>query len=103
MSFQSLSDDHDSRYLSWKLWRPKREAMWLCKNMRKRELQFSTEYRHSRAEMLSEDPDTEDFHTLTINKHYAKAFEYKNEREELSKCTFWLSICIFVNIHYSRQ
>jgi len=35
--------------------------------------------------MLS-DSDTED-HTLTINEHYAKAFEYKKEREELAKCT----------------
>jgi protein KRI1 len=35
--------------------------------------------------MLS-DSDTEDVHTLTINEHYAKAFEYKKEREELVKC-----------------
>ncbi|KAJ8595431.1 hypothetical protein M405DRAFT_878190 [Rhizopogon salebrosus TDB-379] len=34
--------------------------------------------------MLS-DSDTEDVHTLTINEHYAKAFEYKKEREELVK------------------
>ncbi|KAG0708614.1 KRI1-like family C-terminal-domain-containing protein [Suillus ampliporus] len=34
--------------------------------------------------MLS-DSDTEDIQTLTINEHYAKAFEYKKEREELSK------------------
>ncbi|KAG0708658.1 KRI1-like family C-terminal-domain-containing protein [Suillus ampliporus] len=33
--------------------------------------------------MLS-DSDTEDIQTLTINEHYAKAFEYKKEREELS-------------------
>ena len=25
---------------------------------------------------------------LTINEHYAKAFEYRKEREELAKCTF---------------
>jgi protein KRI1 len=35
--------------------------------------------------MLS-DSDTEDIQTLTINEHYAKAFEYKKEREELAKC-----------------
>ncbi|KAG1824420.1 KRI1-like family C-terminal-domain-containing protein [Suillus subaureus] len=36
--------------------------------------------------MLS-DSDTEDIQTLTINEHYAKAFEYKKEREELAKLT----------------
>ena len=35
--------------------------------------------------MLS-DSDTESFHNLTINEHYAKAFQYKKEREELQKC-----------------
>ncbi|KAH7907347.1 KRI1-like family C-terminal-domain-containing protein [Hygrophoropsis aurantiaca] len=38
--------------------------------------------------MLSESDsgtDTEDLDKLTINEHYAKAFEYKKEREELSK------------------
>ncbi|KAG1856903.1 KRI1-like family C-terminal-domain-containing protein [Suillus tomentosus] len=34
--------------------------------------------------MLS-DSDTEDIQTLTINEHYAKAFEYRKEREELTK------------------
>ncbi|KAH7883247.1 Krr1-domain-containing protein [Phlebopus sp. FC_14] len=35
--------------------------------------------------MLS-DSDTEaDVHTLTVNEHYAKAFQYKKEREELAK------------------
>ncbi|KAG1746404.1 KRI1-like family C-terminal-domain-containing protein [Suillus lakei] len=34
--------------------------------------------------MLS-DSDTEDIQTLTINEHYAKAFEHKKEREELAK------------------
>lgn len=34
--------------------------------------------------MLS-DSDTEDIHQLTINEHYARAYEYKKEREELSK------------------
>ncbi|KZT04845.1 Krr1-domain-containing protein [Laetiporus sulphureus 93-53] len=35
--------------------------------------------------MLSEDSDTEDIHQFTINEHYAKAFEYRKEREELAK------------------
>jgi protein KRI1 len=36
----------------------------------------------------SEGSDVESVHHLTINEHYAKAFEYKKEREELQKC--WL-------------
>ena len=35
--------------------------------------------------MLSDDSDVDDIHTLTINEHYAKAFEYRKEREELAK------------------
>ncbi|OBZ65900.1 Protein kri1 [Grifola frondosa] len=35
--------------------------------------------------MLSDDSETESIHTLTINEHFAKAFEYKKEREELAK------------------
>ncbi|CEL56581.1 Protein kri1 OS=Schizosaccharomyces pombe (strain 972 / ATCC 24843) GN=kri1 PE=1 SV=1 [Rhizoctonia solani AG-1 IB] len=39
--------------------------------------------------MLSEDEsdisNNEDLHQLTINEHYAKAFEYRKEREELAK------------------
>ncbi|KAH7925289.1 Krr1-domain-containing protein [Leucogyrophana mollusca] len=36
--------------------------------------------------MLSDsDSDGEDLHKLTVNEHYAKAFEYKKEREELAK------------------
>lgn len=31
------------------------------------------------------DSDTESIHQLTINEHYAKAYEAKKEREELSK------------------
>lgn len=30
--------------------------------------------------------DVEDVHGLVINEHFAKALEYKNEREELAKC-----------------
>lgn len=36
--------------------------------------------------MLSEDSDNESLHKLTINEHYAKAYEYRKEREELVKC-----------------
>jgi hypothetical protein len=38
--------------------------------------------------MLSDsdsDSDATDLHTLTINEHYAKAFEYRKEREELER------------------
>ncbi|KAG9312147.1 KRI1-like family-domain-containing protein [Chiua virens] len=36
--------------------------------------------------MLSDsDSDENDLHTLAINEHFAKAFEYKKEREELAK------------------
>ncbi|KAI6046421.1 KRI1-like family-domain-containing protein [Pisolithus marmoratus] len=36
--------------------------------------------------MLSDsEVDTDDLHTLTINEHYAKAFHYNKEREELAK------------------
>lgn len=35
--------------------------------------------------LASDDSDTEDINQLTINEHYAKAFEYKKEREELAK------------------
>ena len=35
---------------------------------------------------LLEDSDSEqDVNQLTINEHYAKAFEYRKEREELAK------------------
>ena len=35
--------------------------------------------------LASDDSDTEEIHQLTINEHYAKAFEYRKEREELAK------------------
>ena len=41
--------------------------------------------------MLSDDSDGEDIQQLTINEHYAIAFEYRKEREELAKRTFKLS------------
>jgi hypothetical protein len=31
--------------------------------------------------------DENDLHQLTINDHYAKAFQYRKEREELAKRT----------------
>lgn len=39
----------------------------------------------------SEASEVESLHHLTINQHYAKAFEYKKEREELQKRLFPLS------------
>ncbi|KAI0827632.1 KRI1-like family C-terminal-domain-containing protein [Trametes gibbosa] len=35
--------------------------------------------------MFSDDSDVEENHTLTVNEHYARAFEYRKEREELAK------------------
>ncbi|KAI5986902.1 KRI1-like family C-terminal-domain-containing protein [Pisolithus albus] len=36
--------------------------------------------------MLSDaETESDDLHTLTVNEHYAKAFQYKKEREELAK------------------
>jgi protein KRI1 len=34
--------------------------------------------------------DEGDIHQLTVNEHYAKAFQYRKEREELAKRTFAL-------------
>lgn len=36
------------------------------------------------------DSETESVHQLTINEHFAKAYEVKKEREELSKRVFSL-------------
>jgi protein KRI1 len=36
--------------------------------------------------LASEESDHEEIQQLTINEHYAKAYEYKKEREELAKC-----------------
>ena len=44
--------------------------------------------------LSSDESEGEDVHTLTINAHYAKAFEHKKEREELAKCMFQLSIIL---------
>jgi len=35
--------------------------------------------------MSSGSEDENDLHQLTINEHYAKAFQYRKEREELAK------------------
>jgi protein KRI1 len=40
--------------------------------------------------MLSDtdaESDAESIHQITINEHYAKAFAYRKEREELQKCS----------------
>lgn len=37
--------------------------------------------------LLDESDSEGDLDQLTINEHYAKAFEYKKEREELAKCS----------------
>lgn len=37
-------------------------------------------------QLFSDDEDTGSNHQLTINEHYAKAFEYRKEREELERC-----------------
>ncbi len=41
-------------------------------------------------ELFSDDegPTTGKDTQLTINEHYAKAFEYRKEREELERCAF---------------
>jgi len=47
--------------------------------------------RVDRDKMLSDSSDDEggvQDVQFTINEHYAKAFEYRKEREELAKCTF---------------
>jgi protein KRI1 len=36
----------------------------------------------------AEADNQQDVHQLTINEHYAKAFEYKKEREELQRRAF---------------
>lgn len=38
--------------------------------------------------MLSDSDDNDDITQFTINEHYAKAFQYKKEREELAKREF---------------
>lgn len=41
------------------------------------------------AEMLSDSSDNEESYKLTINDHYAKAYQQRKEREELQKREFW--------------
>lgn len=38
--------------------------------------------------MLSDSEDNDDLHQITVNEHYAKAFQYRKEREELDKRAF---------------
>ena len=45
-----------------------------------------------RMSLLSDsEGEQDDLNLLTINEHYAKAFEYKKERQELEKRAFWTS------------
>jgi hypothetical protein len=41
----------------------------------------------------SSSEDEGDIHQLTVNEHYAKAFQYRKEREELVKRTHCLLSC----------
>ena len=41
----------------------------------------------------SSSEDEGDLHQLTVNEHYAKAFQYRKEREELAKRTYLSSCC----------
>ena len=41
----------------------------------------------------SSSEDGGDLHQLTINDHYAKAFQYRKEREELARRTYYLPSC----------
>ncbi len=44
--------------------------------------------------MLSDsESDNEDTHQFTINEHYAKAFHYRKEREELEQRTRFSAKC----------
>ena len=36
--------------------------------------------------------DEGDLHQLTVNEHYAKAFQYRKEREELAKRAHCLAV-----------
>lgn len=42
-----------------------------------------------------EGPVPEKSTQLTINEHYAKAFEYRKEREELERCAFHFTVYIY--------
>lgn len=48
------------------------------------------------------DSENEDVHQFTINEHYAKAFEYRKEREELAKCTSLQSLGTQLLITFSE-
>ncbi|KAJ1306158.1 hypothetical protein OPQ81_010869 [Rhizoctonia solani] len=52
---------------------------------RKREVEEAKETAKAGAENESDISNNEDLHQLTINEHYAKAFEYRKQREELAK------------------
>jgi hypothetical protein len=52
--------------------------------------------------MLSEDSDTEQPVQLTINEHYAKAYAYRKEREELGRRAYYFYIYL-TNFNNSTQ
>jgi hypothetical protein len=41
--------------------------------------------REERLTMLSDSSDNEETHQLTVNEHFAKAYQHRKEREELQK------------------
>ena len=53
--------------------------------------------------LVSDDSETEDIHELTVNEHYAKAFEYRKEREELQKRTCVLTRYLRLYLRFLSQ
>jgi hypothetical protein len=47
----------------------------------------------------SSSEDEGDLHQLTVNEHYAKAFQYRKEREELAKRTHCLAVANMRCLH----
>jgi hypothetical protein len=54
-------------------------------------ISFGWQKTHS---MLSDSEDDDDLHQITVNEHYAKAFQYRKEREELDKRTSFKTLNI---------
>jgi hypothetical protein len=44
---------------------------------------------HRETDLLKDSDSEDDVNQLTINEHYAKAFQYRKEREELAKRWFY--------------
>ena len=55
-------------------------------------------------DILSDDSDVGELDQLNINEHYAKAFEYRKEREELEKCASneRFSLALLIDRHNSE-